>query len=267
MDTASSLNDLSPTIGNSNIGAGVYAQQSTAKATSSQSLLAARWGLAPFLAGIIQRVVDLTGVKVIGGKVNRNIAGTTKKSLHAYGEAADLRGKTEQMYKASRLATSFPGVTEVIYNRQIWTPAKGWRSYTHPSGNTTNPTLAHVDHVHVGGKGLSRKTIGDWLIVPPFSGSIEAGPDGNSGTASGSRDPLADAQGMGSIGALDALNGFADKFTAVVGGVFTGGLYILWAVLVVFALYQVFRPDISGVAGAVVSMSPVGKAAKAAKAV
>lgn len=44
------------------------------------------------------------------------------------------------------------GVATVIYDAQIWTArrsAQGWRPYTHPSGATSDPTLQHLDHVHV----------------------------------------------------------------------------------------------------------------------
>jgi hypothetical protein len=40
----------------------------------------------------------------------------------------------------------------VIFDDRIWTlwaSAEGWRGYTHPSGNTRNPILRHLDHVHV----------------------------------------------------------------------------------------------------------------------
>lgn len=43
------------------------------------------------------------------------------------------------------------GVTYVIWRAKIWSVARnseGWRAYTHPSGQS-NPTLAHMDHVHV----------------------------------------------------------------------------------------------------------------------
>ena len=36
----------------------------------------------------------------------------------------------------------------VIWRARIWTPSEGWHPYTHPSGSS-NPTLAHMDHVHV----------------------------------------------------------------------------------------------------------------------
>lgn len=41
------------------------------------------------------------------------------------------------------------GVSYLIWRGQIWsTGDKGWRSYRHPSGDS-DPTLAHMDHVHV----------------------------------------------------------------------------------------------------------------------
>ena len=44
------------------------------------------------------------------------------------------------------------GVATVIYDARIWTARRsdeGWRPYTHPSGDTTDPTLQHLDHIHV----------------------------------------------------------------------------------------------------------------------
>lgn len=40
-------------------------------------------------------------------------------------------------------------VKYVIWYDRIWTPSAGWHAYVHPSGDTTSPTLAHRDHVHV----------------------------------------------------------------------------------------------------------------------
>jgi hypothetical protein len=36
----------------------------------------------------------------------------------------------------------------VIWRARIWTPDEGWHSYTHPS-DSSDPTLLHMDHVHV----------------------------------------------------------------------------------------------------------------------
>lgn len=44
------------------------------------------------------------------------------------------------------------GVTTVIYDGRLWTAARsaaGWRTYDPPGGPTDNPTLLHIDHVHV----------------------------------------------------------------------------------------------------------------------
>jgi hypothetical protein len=44
------------------------------------------------------------------------------------------------------------GLATVIYDAQIWTAGRsdeGWRPYAHPSGNTSDPTLQHLDHIHV----------------------------------------------------------------------------------------------------------------------
>lgn len=40
-------------------------------------------------------------------------------------------------------------VKYVIYRARIWTPDRGWHAYHYPGGHTTNPTLMHMDHVHV----------------------------------------------------------------------------------------------------------------------
>ncbi|TDE08794.1 hypothetical protein E1269_16260 [Jiangella asiatica] len=44
------------------------------------------------------------------------------------------------------------GVATVIYDDKIWSARRsdeGWRDYTHPSGNTEDATLRHLDHVHI----------------------------------------------------------------------------------------------------------------------
>ncbi|MGH2603563.1 MAG: hypothetical protein ACRDJ9_29785, partial [Dehalococcoidia bacterium] len=44
------------------------------------------------------------------------------------------------------------GIATVIYDERIWTARRsgeGWRTYRHPSGPTSNPTLLHKDHLHV----------------------------------------------------------------------------------------------------------------------
>jgi len=44
------------------------------------------------------------------------------------------------------------GIATLIYDDMIWTERRsdeGWRPYTHPSGDTANITLRHLDHIHV----------------------------------------------------------------------------------------------------------------------
>jgi hypothetical protein len=44
------------------------------------------------------------------------------------------------------------GIATLIYDERIWTARRsgeGWRQYQHPSGETANPTLRHLDHIHV----------------------------------------------------------------------------------------------------------------------
>ena len=42
------------------------------------------------------------------------------------------------------------GVTYIIWRDRIWnTGDRGWSPYTHPNGPTSDPTLRHLDHVHV----------------------------------------------------------------------------------------------------------------------
>lgn len=81
----------------------------------------------------------------IGGYANRNIAGETTKSEHAFGNALDFHGKTSDVMQtladylvsnATRLEAK-----NVIYNRKIWNSPRGWHPYT-----GQNP---HIDHVHV----------------------------------------------------------------------------------------------------------------------
>jgi hypothetical protein len=43
-------------------------------------------------------------------------------------------------------------VLSIIFDDRIWTvwaSFAGWRPYLHPSGNTSNPVLRHLEHVHV----------------------------------------------------------------------------------------------------------------------
>jgi hypothetical protein len=82
------------------------------------------------------------GIKTIGGWRSQ---GSVPGSLHPKGLALDLmttKGQALADY-AKANAAAF-GITEVIWNRKIWTARRskeGWRSYSGPS--------PHTDHVHL----------------------------------------------------------------------------------------------------------------------
>lgn len=80
-------------------------------------------------------------------------------SDHYTGRAVDVMimpwHDSRRVAKGWRIASWLVGnakplaVKYVIYREKIWTPDRGWHSYRHPSGNTSNPTLRHMDHIHV----------------------------------------------------------------------------------------------------------------------
>jgi hypothetical protein len=76
-------------------------------------------------------------------------------------------------------------ITYVICDARIWSIAQadeGWRHYSHPTG-AINPTLDHLDHVHmpVIGSWLSR-TVGNHSLLQLTSSRCEAnGPKGFGG--------------------------------------------------------------------------------------
>jgi hypothetical protein len=74
-----------------------------------------------------------------GTRVEQYGPGSIPDSTHKKGEGLDLRGPDLQQY--ADWAIKVPGVRNVIYNRRIWSPGKGWRSYTGPH--------PHHDHVHI----------------------------------------------------------------------------------------------------------------------
>ncbi|MQA78058.1 MAG: hypothetical protein GEV10_06205 [Streptosporangiales bacterium] len=90
-----------------------------------------------------------------GGCSSGHIAG----SDHYSGRAVDVMitpwRSPARVAKGWRLASWVVGnarplhVKYVIYRDRIWTPGRGWHAYRHPSGDTSNPTLRHLDHVHV----------------------------------------------------------------------------------------------------------------------
>jgi hypothetical protein len=82
------------------------------------------------------------GITDIGGW---RAHGSVPGSLHPKGLALDLM--TSNKAKGTQIADyaianhDRLGITQVIWYRRIWTPAKGWHPYTGP--------VPHTDHVHL----------------------------------------------------------------------------------------------------------------------
>jgi hypothetical protein len=86
--------------------------------------------------------------KAIGVWSKRNIAGTNTPSQHSFGNAIDWHGKagpgdSVMQELADYLVTNASkyNIANVIYDRKIWNPKRGWNTYHGQS--------LHTDHVHV----------------------------------------------------------------------------------------------------------------------
>lgn len=96
-------------------------------------------------------IMQKFGTRNLGIYNCRSVRGGTSLSLHGEGRAFDAgllvsnpaeKQRGDELFLwAIQNAVNF-GFQEVIWNRQIWTPARGIRAYT-----GTNP---HTDHVHLG---------------------------------------------------------------------------------------------------------------------
>lgn len=114
-------------------------------------------GLTPRAAHVRQLVIDTFGVEDIGGFATD---GHAPGSDHYTGRAIDVMLTplgADNTALGWRIATYLQsnsqalGITYLIWDGRIWSPeraAEGWRPYRHPSGRS-NPTLDHLDHVHV----------------------------------------------------------------------------------------------------------------------
>nr|WP_211658771.1 hypothetical protein [Phytoactinopolyspora halophila] len=89
-------------------------------------------------------------------------SGHVEGSAHYDGRAIDVMLRPHDDAEVNRFGWAIAhwavahaqrlGIATVIYDDRIWTArrsSEGWRSYEHPSGNTENPTLRHLDHVHI----------------------------------------------------------------------------------------------------------------------
>ena len=114
-------------------------------------------GLTPAAAHVRDVVISTFGVDDIGGYAT---GGHTAGSDHYTGRALDVMltplgpentelGWRIALYLQSNARTL--GIKYLIWQARIWSVERadeGWRPYGHPSGGT-NPTLLHMDHVHI----------------------------------------------------------------------------------------------------------------------
>jgi hypothetical protein len=105
---------------------------------------------------------NFDGLEIGGYEAGGVSSGHIDGSAHYDGRALDLlfrdyddpEVKRSAWVVAHWLAANADrlGVATIIYDAQIWTARRsdeGWRPYTHPSGDTSDPTLQHLDHIHV----------------------------------------------------------------------------------------------------------------------
>ena len=137
-----------------------FSCQLTIDDLSPQTMLAS--GLTPRSQRVLDEVETTFGQQSVGGFEPAGVTtGHMEGSAHYDGRAVDvffaaddpaavLRGWSLAHWvvaNADRLE-----VATVIYRDQIWTARRseeGWRTYEPPGGPTDNPTLRHMDHVHV----------------------------------------------------------------------------------------------------------------------
>jgi hypothetical protein len=102
------------------------------------------------------------GGRPIGGFAPGGITtGHIENSAHYEGRAIDVSFPTNDPDNNRRgwllaqwlvAQADYLQIATVIFDDHLWTrmrSAEGWRPYTHPSGNITDPTLRHLNHVHV----------------------------------------------------------------------------------------------------------------------
>lgn len=123
----------------------------------------ARDGLTPRANALRRAWTRVFGPIVAGGFAGGGVSsGHVDGSSHYDGRAIDVffrpLGDDEQRRRGHVFAQWLVAhgeryhVLSVIYADRIWTSwaaSFGWRDYIHPSGDTRNPVLRHLDHVHV----------------------------------------------------------------------------------------------------------------------
>ena len=141
--------------------------------------------VSPNTAAAVNYIRANFGINNIG-----TLGSRPNKSDHPMGKALDamIPGWSSPGGKAlgNRIATYFVtnpnafGTKYVIYYDQINT-GSGWRRYTHPNGATGNPTLRHLDHVHVSFKdkgGVIPEMARGGTVLPSSGGTLALLGDG-----------------------------------------------------------------------------------------
>jgi hypothetical protein len=102
------------------------------------------------------------GGRPIGGFAPGGIfAGHIDHSAHYEGRAVDIsfplsdRDNNRRGWLLANWLVSQADalqIATIIFDDHLWSAlhsAEGWRPYMHPSGNMTDPTMRHLDHIHV----------------------------------------------------------------------------------------------------------------------
>lgn len=120
-------------------------------------------GLTATANEMVRKIEKILGKQSKGGYAPGGVqSGHIKGSAHYEGRAVDFffrphTKKSNQLagWQLATWATVHADelqIATVIFDDHIWTRNQssfGWRPYVHPSGDTKNPILRHLDHVHI----------------------------------------------------------------------------------------------------------------------
>lgn len=103
-----------------------------------------------------------SGLEITGYQAGGITDGHIEGSAHYDGRALDIMFEPYDNAEQNRRGWAMAhwamanskrlGIATIIYDEMIWTAGRsdeGWRPYVHPSGDTENITLRHLDHVHI----------------------------------------------------------------------------------------------------------------------
>lgn len=111
---------------------------------------------------MIRGWAEAYGGRPIGGFAPGGVsAGHVENSAHYDGRAVDIFFDLSDPNNRARgwmlthwlvANADYYQIATLIFDDMVWSNVNsvlGWRSYVHPSGNVTNVTLRHLDHIHV----------------------------------------------------------------------------------------------------------------------